>query len=199
MERKGVNRARRKKLNKLRRPRKQLTLSPPDAQVEEQRKSEEPEDPQESGKDGNKPVRGENVDYVSTIPLQTSKPEKASVGGKPNDDALGPARCAVMIRGAEKESNNDFTANQVDNSDMQDERVLETGNLQETSAGGHCIRASPFAPGADSSTRHDGDGRETSNKHSIRASPFAVANEPAAAIIDETKTRGDGAPRSEHL
>ena len=152
MERKGVNREQRKKLNKLRRPHQQLTLSPPDAQVKEQRKTEEPEDPQESGKNGNKPVRAENVDYVSTMPRVKTKPEKASVAGKPNDDALGPARCAVMIRGAEKESNNDFTASQVDLSDMQDERVLETGNSQETSAGRHCIRASPFAPGADSST-----------------------------------------------
>ena len=99
-----------KKYKKIRRPRRQLTLSPPDAQVEEQRKTEEPEDPQESGKDGNKPG-GREMDYdVSTKPVRKNKSEKVPVAGKPNDDALGPARCAVMIRGADRENDNNFTA-----------------------------------------------------------------------------------------
>ena len=118
MERKGVNRERRKKLNKLRRPHQQLTLSPPDAQVEEQRKTEEPEDPQESGNNGNKPGRREKDYVVSTMPGRKTKPEKVPVAGKPNDDELGPARCAVTIRGADRENSNDFTASQVDLPDM---------------------------------------------------------------------------------
>ena len=120
------------------------------------------------------------------MPVRKNTSEKMRAAGKPNDDALGPTRCAVRIRRADRENNNDFTSNQADDSDVQDERVLETtdNSRATTSAGRHCIQASPFAPGADSSQQPDGDGRETSNQHSNRASPFAVANEPAAAIIN---------------
>ena len=115
MERTGVNRERRKKLNKLRRPHQTpLTLSPPDAQVEEQRKSEEPEDPQESGKNGSKPVKGEKYYVVSTMPVRKNTSEMMRAAGNPNDYELDPARENVTIRGADTESKDDFTASQVD-------------------------------------------------------------------------------------
>ena len=76
--------------------------------------TKEPEDPQESGNDENKPGRREIEYAVSKIPRQKTKPEKDSVAGKPNDDELNPARENVTIRGANIENSNDFTASQVE-------------------------------------------------------------------------------------
>ena len=129
---------------------------------------------------------------MSRLPVRQNTSEKTRVAGNPNDDASGPARCAVTIRGADTKNNNDFTLNQADDSNVQDERVLETvDSRRTTNAGRHCIRASPFATSADGSPRGDDDGGKQSNKHSIRASPFAVASEPATATTKETNAHGD--------
>ena len=122
------------------------------------------------------------------------------MAGKPNDKTLvieDPFFDAEDFEGPTRENLNTFTKSQADPSGNQDERVLETiENPRATSAGRHCIRASPFAPSADVSLQSQDGSNTFSNQHSIRASPFAAAKEPATAMINQTKTHADGAPPS---
>ena len=67
-------------------------------------------------------------------PCRKILPENGSAAGNPNDDELDPARENVTIRGADTESNDDFTASQVEISNMQDKRVSETTDREPTKA-----------------------------------------------------------------
>ena len=128
---------------------------------------------------------------VGTAP-SFHEPVKRGSAGKPSDEIHDHERVNVRLRGSDADNHNILIASQVDPSGNQDEQVLEVIETpQEINAGRHFIRASPFTPSADVSTRSQDDGNNNSNKHSTQASSFAIAKESAVAKINKTKTRAD--------